>query len=135
MQSLLRRETSLLRCGAGWAQYAILTNGKIAPCPVMAGMRRYYVGDLKSDPKDLKKVLIDGPCDSCDIRELCGGRCLFANKTLLWEKNFYDVCKTVEHIMLELQGVEPEIRKLIETGKLEMSDFDYPKFNSCEIIP
>jgi uncharacterized protein len=136
MQSLLKEEKSLLRCGAGWAQYAVLTNGKIAPCPVMAGMRRYYVGNLKSDPNDLKKVRIDGPCNSCDIKDLCGGRCLFANKTRLWgDKEFENVCETVSHLISELQRIEPEVQKLIGSGKIKISDFDYPKFNSCEIIP
>lgn len=136
MQSLLKSEDSLLRCGAGWAQYAVLTNGKISPCPVMAGMKGYYVGNLESDPKKLPKVMINGICDSCETRNLCGGRCLFANKTVFWgEQGFKQVCETTRHLISELQRIRPDVEELISSGKIKKSDFDYEKFNSCEIIP
>ncbi|MEM2780784.1 MAG: TIGR04084 family radical SAM/SPASM domain-containing protein, partial [Candidatus Bathyarchaeia archaeon] len=44
-QSLLfGEEKSLLRCGAGWINYAIQTDGHIIPCPSMWGMRDFYLG-------------------------------------------------------------------------------------------
>jgi len=137
MDSLLRNEPSLLRCGAGWAQYAILTDGNISPCVAMAGMKEYYVGNIwESDPKNLKKVLVGEPCTSCDIYPLCGGRCLFANKTKLWgEEGFKLVCTSVRNLISSLQEKLPEVRSLIQEGKIKLSHLNYHKFNSCEIIP
>ncbi len=39
-RSLLLNEPTLLRCGAGCAEYNIQTDGKISPCPVMSGNER-----------------------------------------------------------------------------------------------
>lgn len=135
--SLLKGESMLLRCGAGWAEYCIQTDGKISPCPVMSGLTDFYSGDIfSSDPLRLRKTLISGPCRGCDILDICGGRCLYANVTMKWgEKGFAEVCSTVRNYIHALQEALPEIRQLIEDGSISLSDFEHMKFNSCEIIP
>jgi putative peptide-modifying radical SAM enzyme len=136
MQSLLSGEKSRLRCGAGWAHYAIQTDGNIVPCPVMAGMRKYYAGDLSSNPSRLKQFDVGGRCDSCGSRELCGGRCLFANVHGFWGKaGEDDVCGTVKHLLAELQRIQPAVVKLVSEKRLSFRELDYTEFNSCEIIP
>ena len=61
MEDLLRGCTSRLRCGSGYANYSILTNGYIVPCPVMIGMRQYYLGHISSaDPLNLQVVPVGG---------------------------------------------------------------------------
>lgn len=136
MQSLLNGKQSRLRCGAGYAHYAIQTDGKIVPCPVMLGMKRFYAGDLKTDPMDLKQFDVREPCTSCEIRALCGGRCLYGNLFKYWGMSGYsEVCSTVKHLIDTMKAIEPEVRKLIKSGKIKMKDLDYTKFNSCEIIP
>ncbi|MFN4133913.1 MAG: TIGR04084 family radical SAM/SPASM domain-containing protein, partial [Candidatus Hadarchaeales archaeon] len=56
-QSLLLSEKSRLRCGAGWANYAIQTDGHIVPCPCMWGMREFYLGHISSShPLKLRRV-------------------------------------------------------------------------------
>ncbi|MBC7129754.1 TIGR04084 family radical SAM/SPASM domain-containing protein, partial [Candidatus Bathyarchaeota archaeon] len=74
-QSLLYgEEKSPLRCGAGWINYAIQTDGHIVPCPSMWGMRDYYLGHISAaDPLKLKKFSLGEPCISCHIYSLCGG--------------------------------------------------------------
>ena len=52
VDDLLRGKKSRLRCGSGYMNYSIMTDGHIAPCPVMAGMSRYYVGHIAdADPR------------------------------------------------------------------------------------
>lgn len=137
MRSMLLGEKTLLRCGAGWAEFNIQTDGKISPCPVMSGMKSYYAGDiLTDDPLKLKQTLIAGPCKGCDILDICGGRCLYANVTVKWrDKGFAEVCSTIRNLVNGLQAALPEIRQLIKDGKISMQDFEHTKFNSCEIIP
>ena len=84
---LLERGSSPLRCGSGFANYSIVQDGHIAPCPCMAGMKDYYCGDIAtSSPKSLRKIDIGGECTECDIRDFCGGRCLYSNITMPWSK-------------------------------------------------
>lgn len=137
MRSLLTDEKTLLRCGAGWAEFNVQTDGNLSPCPVMSGMRDYYAGNiLTSRPLDLKRTLIGGPCNVCDIKEICGGRCLYANVTMKWgEKGFKEVCSTIRNLICALQAAKPEISRLIDDGIVSMEDFDHLRYNSCEIIP
>ena len=139
MQSLLLSEPSRLRCGAGWTMFNIQTDGNITPCPVMAGMKDFYIGNIEhTDPSDLvsRAVFVSGPCTNCQIYSLCGGRCLYANVTKLWgEEGFRLVCSTVHNLIDALESALPAIRSLISEGAVVLRDFDYPRYNSCEIIP
>ena len=138
MRSLLDREQSKLRCGAGWNTFNIQTDGKITPCPVMAGMKDFYLGDLwNSNPSGLKdSVFVKEPCTECSIYSLCGGRCLYANATKLWGRSgFQLVCSTVHNLIASLKRYEPRVRQLIDEGTIAIKDFDYGRYNSCEIIP
>jgi putative peptide-modifying radical SAM enzyme len=137
MRSMLLGEKTLLRCGAGWAEFNVQTDGKISPCPVMSGMKDYYAGDIfTSHPLRLKQTLIGGHCSGCDVLDICGGRCLYANVTVKWGKEGFDeVCSTVKNLIKALQGALPEVKGLIKEGKIRMEDFEHTKFNSCEIIP
>lgn len=139
MQSLLLDEPTRLRCGAGWTMFNIQTDGNINPCPVMAGMRDFYLGNIRqTDPSDLPSRTVDvtEPCTQCSIRPVCGGRCLYANVTKLWgEEGFRLVCSTVRHLTDSLKRVVPAIRQLMLSGSVTLHDFEYPRYNSCEIIP
>jgi putative peptide-modifying radical SAM enzyme len=137
MYSLLNEENSLLRCGSGWSNYTIQTDGNIIPCPAMIGMKDYYLGHIeKINPLKLKKVFVGTPCTNCSILPKCGGRCLFANITKQWSSNNYNqVCKTVKNHIKLLSSVLPQIKNLIEQKKILKSDFNHIKYNSCEIIP
>jgi putative peptide-modifying radical SAM enzyme len=135
--SMLTSESSQLRCGAGCTVYNIQTNGKISPCPVMAGMKDFYIGDIwHNTPFTLKNVSPGNPCVTCSLNSLCGGRCLYANITQLWGiEGFKLVCQTIQHLITTLQQHLPRITQLIEKKVISTSDFMYPQFNSCEIIP
>lgn len=138
MQSLLLNERSKLRCGAGWNTFNIQTDGMITPCPVMAGMKDFYLGNIwNSNPSNLEDaVLVATPCTECQILSLCGGRCLYANATKLWgEEGFELVCNTVSNLVNCLKEVEPHVRQLISDRRIGIQDFKYARYNSCEIIP
>jgi putative peptide-modifying radical SAM enzyme len=137
MQSLLVGEESFLRCGSGWANYSIQTDGHIIPCPAMNGMKDYYLGHIQhSHPLQLKKIYVTEPCTSCKILGECGGRCLYANITQRWSNEAYSlVCETVKNLVDSLKTSLPRVKTLIDTERIRLSDFDHLKYNSCEIIP
>ncbi|MCW4035514.1 MAG: TIGR04084 family radical SAM/SPASM domain-containing protein [Candidatus Bathyarchaeota archaeon] len=137
MQSLLLNEQSKLRCGSGWANYSIQTNGTIIPCPAMSGMKDYYLGHIQdAHPLQLKQVFVDQPCSSCTILGECGGRCLYANITKQWTLEQYGlVCKTVQNMVESLKSALPTVNALIENKTISLSDFWHLKYNSCEVIP
>ena len=43
---LLHNQTTKLRCGSGYTNYSIQTDGTIIPCPIMLGMKDYYLGQV-----------------------------------------------------------------------------------------
>ena len=135
--SLLTNQPTNLRCGAGWFVFNIQTDGHITPCPVMAGMKDYYVGDIMKDsPRTLRKVSVTEPCTSCDILTVCGGRCLYANVTKRWgTAGFDEVCQTVRNLVEGLTEAMPEIRRLLQSQEINLEDFKSPSYNGCEVIP
>ena len=137
MDDLLHGRSARLRCGSGYANYSIMTDGHIAPCPVMTGMSGYYVGHIsRSDPLQLPTVEIGGECRTCGILGFCGGRCLYSNITEPWSpEERRIVCSTVENLRGALNGELPRVRDLISCGVISRTDFSHEKFNGCEIIP
>ena len=71
-----------------------------------------------------------------NIKSICGGRCLYANYMQHWgESGHEEVCKTVRHLISELQDKLPIVMDLIKERKISMDDLLYTRHNSCEIIP
>jgi uncharacterized protein len=130
-------KNSLLRCGGGWINYAIQTDGYIIPCPTMWGMKDYYLGHVSdADPLRLRKLFVGEPCSSCDTMSVCGGRCLYANITRRWSREAYSqVCGTVKGLVDAVEAEIAHINRLIDDGKVRLSDFEFMKYNGCEIIP
>jgi putative peptide-modifying radical SAM enzyme len=135
--SMLHGEDSLLRCGGGWINYAVQTDGHVIPCPTMWGMKEYYLGHIgTADPTKLRKVFAGKPCVDCGAYRVCGGRCLYANVTRRWSEKAYDlVCSTVKNLIGSVAQELPRIQQLIRRGKVRLDDFEFFKYNGCEIIP
>ena len=138
--SLLTGRDSGLRCGSGSDSFSIMPDGRVSACPVSVDFDFSVIGSIfGKTPRSLCGVVEMGePCVSCDVFRICGGRCLFVNKSqgLLRKDGYYDICKTVKHLVTELQDALPRVRALIESGSIRASDFEYPEFNNgCEIIP
>jgi uncharacterized protein len=134
---LLQGRTSRLRCGCGHANYTIMTDGHIAPCPVMVGMKDSYVGHIgTADARHLPVVEMTGSCRRCDIFGFCGGRCLYSDITRPWPPEEKAViCSSVRDLRDGLSSVLPEVRRLLGSGKIRMEDFSHTRYNGCEIIP
>ena len=97
-----------------------------------------HLGNIWESRPDLLKdaVHVSEPCTRCDIYFTCGGRCLYANVTKLWGyEGFNQVCGTVRSMVDALREILPEVRKLLAEKKIMREDFEYTKYNSCEIIP
>lgn len=136
VESLLKKENTKLRCGAGHSGYAITTNGKIVACPIMNCIVDFEAGTLKTEPSKLKKFCIGGSCCECDYKNLCGGRCLYWNKTKLWPAEGNElICKTIKNLIDELKKKLHAIDKLIKSGIIKSSYFEYEKYFGPEIIP
>lgn len=140
IRSLLYGEISDIRCGSGCDFFTIMPDGRISACPVSIDFDFSVIGSLFEDtPSSLvDRSNVGEPCTSCDIFTICGGRCLFVNRSqhLLREDGYAMICRTVKHLVLELQDALPHVRALIESGVIEKSAFNYPEFNNgCEIIP
>ncbi len=136
-ESLYCHKKERLRCGSGFENYTIAPNGAISVCPIAHDIKEFQVGDIwKSGPDSLDKISIGGFCKNCDILDLCGGRCLYANKAELWPEDGQTmICNTVRHLITSIKIKLPEIRNLIKSGKLREKQFDYEKYTGPEIIP
>ena len=134
---LFDEEPSHLRCGGGWINYAIQTDGYIIPCPTMWGMQDYYLGHVATaNPLKLKELFVAEPCSECNILNVCGGRCLYANITKRWSKEAYaEVCKTVKGLVAAVEAQVPRIKTLIKEGKVNKQQLQFLEYNGCEIIP
>ncbi|MDV0442932.1 hypothetical protein McpCs1_02950 [Methanocorpusculaceae archaeon Cs1] len=127
---------SRLRCGSGYSNYSIMTNGWVAPCPIMVGMADYYAGHISSAvPLNLPQIQIQEPCPSCDIYGFCGGRCLYSNIVRPWRENYTFVCDTVHALHDALASQLPRLQTMIDEGKLTRESFAHTRYNGCEIIP
>jgi uncharacterized protein len=135
VDSLLKNEKTLLRCGVGHSGYAITTNGKIVFCPIMNGIKNFEIGNLDTNPKKLKKIDVSGRCLKCGYKDLCGGRCLYWNASNLWGEGDKLICNTIKHLIDELKSKIPKIKGLIDKKVINLKDFEYEKYFGPEIIP
>lgn len=136
VHSLLTGEKSKLRCGAGHAGYCITTNGRIVACPIAGHIREFAAGRLDTHPLNLKRFDVSGRCVQCEIKDICGGRCLYWNKAHLWpEEGDSLICKTIYHLISELKQKIPVIKELIQKGVIKEEKFMYEKYFGPEIIP
>jgi len=140
MNSLLSGEKSRLRCGSGIDFFSVMPDGRISACPVSVDFDFSVVGSIyNNSPRSLTdQVTVGEPCLSCDVFQVCGGRCLFVNRSqdMLRENGFSYICSTVRHLVRELKEVQPKVQVLIGNGSVNTSDLEYPEFNNgCEIIP
>ncbi len=128
-----------LPCEAGLRSFAIRTDGIVTFCPLPPEFEKTIVGDIrKNKSEELRNsVKIENSCLECEVFDLCGGRCLFANLYKLWgEEGFNLVCTTIKHLISELKGIRKEVEELIEKNIIKKELFDYPEYNNtAEIIP
>ncbi len=136
IDSFLKNEKTLLRCGAGHSGHCIGTDGKIYACPITPTIKDFQTGTIHNSPSELKQMSISGRCLNCKVLDICGGRCLYSNKANLWpDEGERLICKSITHLIKELQKITPKIESLIKNGKIKKTDFEYEKYFGPEIIP
>ncbi len=124
-----------IQCGAGQKGYAITTDGKIVACPIMNSIKDFEAGNLNSKPEELKKFEIK-ECQNCDVRKICGGRCLYWRKSNLWPKEGDEIiCTSIKHLISELKNQLPKIQEAIDKNIISKKDLEYEKYFGPEIIP
>jgi uncharacterized protein len=134
VESILKDEKTRLRCGSGYSNYTINTNGMISACPILNGVKNFYCGKIGDE--NLKEINVLEPCSSCDYLDLCGGRCLYSNYAKLWPREGQElICKTIIYLIDFLRDNIPKIKKLIDEGIIKLEDFNYEKYFGPEIIP
>jgi putative peptide-modifying radical SAM enzyme len=139
MKTMLDGKPAKLHCGCGHFNNNICTDGKITACPVSSDF--YPVFEIGNIYENILKdffdaMTVDEPCPDCDLYSICGGRCLYANKLKPWGENGYkEVCNTIRHLINTLKVRFPEIKGMLDEGILELTQFEYFKYQGCEIIP
>ncbi|RMG37365.1 MAG: TIGR04084 family radical SAM/SPASM domain-containing protein [Methanobacteriota archaeon] len=132
--TLLTKTPAKLRCGAGIDFFSITTDGGITVCPIPPSIEFAQVGSIySSSPESIRnKVPLGDPCTSCEVLNVCGGRCLYTNKTQLWGRTGFElVCSTVKHTISVLKERIDRIRASVNPEMLR-----YPEIpNGVEIIP
>jgi sulfatase maturation enzyme AslB (radical SAM superfamily) len=104
----------------------------------MWGMTKHYLGHIAdSYPLKLEKVFVNQlPCSDCEILNMCGGRCYYANVTQRWTVDKYkEICNTVKALIDDVTAEIPRIKQLIAQRKICLTDFSFTKYNGAEIIP
>ncbi len=135
-EDLLLNRKTMLRCGAGHSGYAISTDGKIVACPIMNGIKTFIAGNIKTNPKDLKRFRITGRCIKCELKNICGGRCLYWNRAKLWPDDGDDlICLTIKHLINQLKKSLSRIESLISERRINLNQFNHEKYFGPEIIP
>jgi putative peptide-modifying radical SAM enzyme len=116
-----------LPCQAGEGAISITTDGTIIACPIAPD---YHWNTLGSLEEGFERIHIDQPCPSCDIFEICGGRCLFANKERLWgQQGFHSICEVTKYLFSLLNDNASYCEPMKD-------QFRYPLYNNTtEIIP
>jgi radical SAM protein with 4Fe4S-binding SPASM domain len=127
IMSRLLHGGSGLPCQAGENAFAITTDGTIMACPIAPDYQWNNLGTLK---KGFHRIQVDQPCQSCDVFQICGGRCLFANKERLWGQEGFDTICGVTKYLIEKLRIYKDICKPYKDQLL------YPPYNNTtEIIP
>ncbi len=139
LRTLVNKEPHHIWCGSGVDSFSIMTSGSIEACPIAPELVYSNIGDLMSStPESIRNSrTVDPPCTDCDILWVCGGRCLFANQTMGWGREWFDrICLSTRRMIEGLNALVPDVVHLIEEGILPMEALDYPEINNgCEIIP
>ncbi|MFH1294933.1 MAG: TIGR04084 family radical SAM/SPASM domain-containing protein, partial [Candidatus Aenigmatarchaeota archaeon] len=101
-------------CGAGHSNFAVATDGTIVPCPVMAGLKEFRLGDIwETEPSELKSTYAFRLCDRCKDHDLCGGRCMYGNYMMPWGPSGHElVCDTVRNMLVSLKTIIPSVKEL-----------------------
>lgn len=117
-----------LPCGAGHSNFTINTKGDLCACPIMNSVKNFYCGSIDKGI-ERNHIIKDEICEKCEVKNICGGRCLYWREAKLWPtKGDELICKTIKHLI-------EEIKTKTKNLDLKKEDFEYEKYFGPEIIP
>lgn len=127
-----------LRCGSsGDELYIIDLDGQIYTCDELVGDPRFRVGDIyRGVPRQVRFPThsLNEDCCRCQIRHICGGRCL--HTSLLYPSDrFRFYCQATRLLISKMEKVLPRIEGLLASGRIEPSELDDPAIYQTEAIP
>lgn len=136
ISTLLSKKSVQLRCGAGVSSFTVSTDGSLLFCPICPEEPDATVGSIQN-PNEISKVHVTESCTSCEALNVCGGRCLYTNFFKYASSAEYKaVCAATIFLINELRKILPEVKELINNGKISLDQLIYPEINnSTEIIP
>lgn len=126
-----------IHCGAGAHSWTITPDGGIYVCPVLRESPEFSVGNISSTrPSEIVPMCdLQHGCDGCEVRDVCGGRCIYASEAGRWgDEGFNLVCDSVKHMIAELRRVAPDVQKLVDDGRIDLADYADVGFD-YEVIP
>lgn len=138
LDTMLDNRPTGLRCGSGLNSFTVTEGGDITVCPIAP---EYHcvakIDDIDGSRSIRNAIHVKGPCTDCEVRDVCGGRCLYANQTMWWgEEGFKEVCQTVKFLINEMRSLLPDVKDAVKKGLVDRETLRYPKYNnSVEIIP
>ncbi|MEM3341104.1 MAG: TIGR04084 family radical SAM/SPASM domain-containing protein [Thermoplasmata archaeon] len=138
MRTLLTGQKASLWCGSGRDTFSIEVDGSIYTCPISPDIMELKVGHIRTTvPEALRNIgPVGGPCVSCEVFSVCGGRCLFANRFFSKHPDFEEVCSSVKFLIQCLKEREGRVRAAMRTGKIDFNALEWPLLNNgCEIVP
>ena len=127
-------------CGSGEDSFTVLTNGRIISCPIAVEERWARIGVLGMVSRgDLegRRNIIDEPCKSCELLEVCGARCLYTHRERLWgDEGVEAVCACSRHMIELVQRNLGRIEEAAGRNGLRLENLAYPEYNNTvEIMP
>mgnify|MGYP001626166002 FL=1 len=127
-------------CGAGYSSIAVSTDGRVLSCPIAVHEDWAVLGNVNTGFNLIGiESQLPEMCKTCEYRQYCGGRCLYAIK----EGERYwglDGVLTVDYVTKEtirtILEIGPEVKELVNRGVVKLSDLYYdPILDSTEVIP
>ncbi|MBI2876885.1 MAG: radical SAM protein [Candidatus Tectomicrobia bacterium] len=127
-----------LRCGSsGDELYIIDLDGQIYTCDELVGDPRFRVGDIQQGvPRQVRfpSYSLNETCRGCQIRQVCGGRCL--HTSLLYPPDrFQFYCQATRLLVSKVEEILPWIRALLDSGRIKPSELNDPAIYQTEAIP
>lgn len=132
---LLNEKHYAPRCGCGSFLVHVDLDGQCYPCDELARRKELCLGSIENGINHEKKRF-GWPniknCWNCEIKFICGGRCLKAHLDFPEETNkFY--CQTTKMLVKKVEEKMPDIKKLVEKNINPLEKFK--KYHYCEELP
>ncbi|GGP20342.1 radical SAM/SPASM domain-containing protein [Thermocladium modestius] len=122
-------------CGAGYRSVAVSSDGRVLACPIAVREKWAVLGHIETGFKLMEPELPE-PCNSCEYRRYCGGRCLYALRENYWGKDAEKVDEITKETIKSILSIIPKAEALMERGIIDREALRYdPILDSTEVIP